>query len=149
MYDLGTGLQFISVNDFTTIALDLDLSAILLFLDNCSSLSSNPPLHLLIGDLVLMNKKAKFVLYHKLILMRVPSSPYVAQTLVGYLSSTEHARQLLVNSLQSALEVWSDGSALRHMDLRQHLWISRVIVLSFTCLKEREIQPLKASKSLQ
>ena len=115
------------------------------FLNTYSCLSPLSPLRSLIGELVLKNEKAKFVLTHKLILIRVPSSPCVAHTLVGYLTATEDSRQLLVKSLKSTLEVWSDGSALRHMDIRQHMWISRLIVLSFTCLENKDFATLKSS----
>ena len=111
----------------------------------CSSLLPSSPLHCLIGDLAVNNQKAKFILTHKLVLVRVPPGPYVIHTLIGYLSASEKSRELLVKCLQSVLGVWSDGSALRHMDLCQHLWISRFIVLAFTCLKETEIKELKPS----
>lgn len=115
------------------------------FLNAYSSLLPLSPLRSLIGELALKNEKAKFVLTHKLILVRVPSSPHIVHTLVGYLTAADNSRQLLVKSLQSALEVWSDGSALRHMDIRQHMWISRVIVLSFTCLENKDFAVLKSS----
>lgn len=46
-------------------------------------------------------------------------------------------------SLQSSLEVWSDSSALRHMDSRQHLWISKLLVLGVTCLSDSHLAPVK------
>ena len=115
-------------------------------MSTCSSLLPSSPLHCLIGDLAVKNQKAKFILTHKLVLVRVPPGPYVTHTLIGYLSASEKSRELLVKCLQSVLGVWSDGSALRHMDLCQHLWISRFIVLAFTCLKETEIKELKPSQ---
>ena len=117
------------------------------YIFTCSSLVPGPasPLHCLIGDLAVKNQKAKFILTHKLILVRVPPGPFAIHTLIGYLSASEQSRELLVKCLQSILGVWSDGSALRHMDLRQHLWISKFIVLTFACLKERELKELEPS----
>ena len=46
-------------------------------------------------------------------------------------------------SLQSALGVWSDAMAIRHMAVKQHLWISRVLALGVTLLaghKEWEVR---------
>lgn len=94
--------------------------------------------------MVLTNQKAKFILTHKLFLVRVPQSLHALHTLVGYLASSKEGRQLLGKSLQSVLEVWSDGSALRHMDSRQHLWISKFIVLAVTCLNDEEIKHHKS-----
>ena len=89
--------------------------------------------------MVFTNQKAKFVFTHKLFLVRVPQSPLALHTLVGYLSSSKKGQELLGKSLQSVLGVWSDSSAIRHMDSRQHMWISKVIVLGVTCLKEEEM----------
>ena len=46
-------------------------------------------------------------------------------------------------SLQSLLGVWSDASALRHMDTRQHMWITQLVILGMTCLRESELETLK------
>lgn len=95
----------------------------------CSSVHPSSPLAALIGRDILADRKAKLVLTHKLILVRVPSNPSAAHNLLGYLAGSIAGRELLGKSLQSVLEVWSDATAIRHMDARQHLWISRVLVL--------------------
>lgn len=74
---------------------------------------------------MLTNQRALFLLSHKLVLSRVPSSPSSLFSLVGYLAASG---SLLAKVVQTALEVWGDGSALRHMDSRQHLWISKVSI---------------------
>ena len=54
----------------------------------------------------------------------------------------------MAKTLQTALEVWSDGMSLRHMDSRQHLWISQVVVLGLTLLEDQETyEKVKQSKS--
>ena len=102
------------------------------------SLLPSSVLNLLIGRAILDNHKAKFVLAHKLILIRVPSSPHAAHNLLGYLVSDGTGRGLVGKSLQSVLEVWSDSTSLRHMDRRQHAWISRVLVLGVNLLRGHE-----------
>lgn len=90
--------------------------------------------HALLGDLILNSQKAKFVLTHKLILVRMPSSPNAVYNLIGYLVSCDP--NLLGKSLELTLGVWSDSSALRHMSGAQHQWISSVLMLGINCLKD-------------
>ena len=103
------------------------------------------PLRWLLGDLVPSSQRANFLLAHKLPLMKVPSSSHAVFTLVGYLAgcSKEEEEGVLGKTLQSVLGVWSDASALRHMDLRQHLWLSRVTVLGVACLSAGQRAKLK------
>ena len=103
------------------------------------------PLRWLLGDLVPSSQRGSFLLTHKLPLMKVPSSPYAVFTLVGYLAGCSEGEEdgVLGKTLQSVLGVWSDASALRHMDLRQHLWLSRVTVLGVACLSARQRARLK------
>lgn len=112
------------------------------------SLAPPTPLYHLLGGLVSVSQRAKFLLTHKLVLVRVPSSSssreFAAHNMFGYLLSVEEGGgELVGTTLLSALGVWSDSSALRHMDERQHLWISQVIVLAAACLSEEDITPLK------
>ena len=100
----------------------------------------------MLGDLVLTNSKANFLLTHKLILVRVLSSQTAVCNLIGYLSACTASQCLLGKSLELALGVWSDGSALRHMDTKHHLWISKVIVLGVNCLGEKETIEMRPSK---
>ena len=88
------------------------------------------------------SQRANFLLTHKLLLVKVPPSPYAAFTLVGYLASSTEG-EVLGKALQSVLRVWSDTSALRHMDLWQHLWLSRVALLGVVCLPAGERSRLK------
>ncbi len=110
------------------------------------SLKAPTPLYHLLGDLPVTHHKGQFLFTQKLFLVKVPSSPQAVFTLVGYLSSSSPLRQLLGTALQSTLEVWSDGSALRHMDSRQHLWISKLLVLGMTCLSDDDLTHLKPSE---
>ncbi len=100
----------------------------------------------MLGDLVLINQRAKFILTHKLVLVRVPSSPNAVYNLIGYLWSCD----MLGETLKLALGVWSDSSALRHMADRQHLWISSVLMLGINCFKEsdkfEEFKPSECNK---
>ena len=101
----------------------------------------------MLGTDILSNHKARLVLSHKLILVRVPSSPSTLHNLLGYLAGSAVGRELLGKALQSALEVWSDGTAVRHMDVRQHLWISRVLVLGVLLMTgHREWEDRKTSE---
>jgi hypothetical protein len=103
-----------------------------------SSLLPSSSLNALIGRGVLTNHRAKFILSHKLILVRVPSSPAALYNLLGFLEGDRTGRELLRKSLFSALEVWSDVTSVRHMDGRQHNWISQLIVLGVTLLRGHE-----------
>lgn len=107
-----------------------------------SSLLSSCPLRWLLGDLISTSQRACFILTHKLLLVKVPPSPCAAFTLVGYLAGSSEG-EVLGKALQSVLRVWSDTSALRHMDLRQHLWLSKVAMLGIVCLPAGERSKLQ------
>ncbi|KAL5473030.1 hypothetical protein EMCRGX_G027470 [Ephydatia muelleri] len=98
----------------------------------------------LLGDLVLLNPKAKFLLTHKAFLVKVPSRRQVLFNLIGYLSGDKLTRAMLVEALLALLDVWSSVSALRHMDHRQHMWLAQVLMLSTQHLDDTDITPLRA-----
>lgn len=100
----------------------------------------------LLGDLVLLNPKAKFLLTHKAFLVKVPSRRQVLFNLIGYLSGDKLTRAMLVEALLALLDVWSSVSALRHMDHRQHMWLAQVLMLSTQHLDDTDITPLRASQ---
>ena len=113
-----------------------------LTIDPCRSLRPSL-LHALLGDIARNNQRSKFILTHKLVLVRVLSSPNAVYNLIGYLWSCD----MLGETLELALGVWSDSSALRHMADRQHLWISSVLMLGINCFKESdEFEEFKPSE---
>ncbi len=97
----------------------------------CRSLLDSSPFLSLIGrDFLTGNHRAKLILTHKLLLVRVPSSPHHAlYTLLGAMAASHNALPHLRKSVGAALGVWSDATSIRHMDTRQHVWISQIVVL--------------------
>ena len=121
----------------------------LLFQIFLSSLLPSSPLVALIGRDILANHRAKLVLTHKLILVRIPSSPHAVHNILGYLAGSDSGREMLCRSLLSALEVWSDPTSIRHMDSRQHVWVSKVLVLGVTLLQgHKNLESVRPSECL-
>lgn len=114
----------------------------------CSSLARPHPLFLLLGDLALTNHKARLVLTHKLWVTRLPSNQTAVYNLIGYLLSWEEGQLQLEKSLQSALEVWSDGACVRRMDSQHHLWLCKLLVLGTTCLASCMTTPTSSGSLL-
>ena len=96
-----------------------------------SSLSSPCPLYGLLGNLPVENSHAKFLLTCKYVITKTLSEPRI---LVGYLTSNESLRTLLIDLLLVALRLWADGSALRHMTELQHRRLSGMVAIATTCV---------------
>ncbi|XP_064246295.1 telomere length regulation protein TEL2 homolog isoform X2 [Passer domesticus] len=93
----------------------------------------------LLGNLVVKNKKAQFVVTQKMLLLQYGHTTAVLQNLFGYLSLDSVRRTLLLRVLQELLETWSSSSAVKHSPAEQQLYISKAILICLSHLKEPEI----------
>ncbi|XP_018780258.3 telomere length regulation protein TEL2 homolog isoform X2 [Serinus canaria] len=93
----------------------------------------------LLGNLVVKNKKAQFVVAQKMLLLQYGHTTAVLQNLLGYLALDSSRRPLLLRVLQDLLETWSSSSAVKHSPAEQQLYISKAILICLSNLKEPEI----------
>ncbi|XP_009898844.2 telomere length regulation protein TEL2 homolog [Dryobates pubescens] len=94
----------------------------------------------LLGNLVVKNKKAQFVLTQKVLLLQYGHKTAVLQNLLGYLSLDPLRRPLLIQVLQELLETWGSSSAVKHSPAEQQQYISKAILICLSHLKESEIE---------
>ncbi|NXC51349.1 TELO2 protein, partial [Penelope pileata] len=94
----------------------------------------------LLGNLVVKNKKAQFVVTQKLLLLQYGYSTAVLRNLLGYLSLDSLRRALLIKVLHELLETWGSSSAVKHSPPEQQLYISKAILICLSHLKEPEIE---------
>ncbi|NWR76134.1 TELO2 protein, partial [Centropus unirufus] len=94
----------------------------------------------LLGNLVVKNKKAQFVVTQKVLLLQYGHTTMVQQTLLGHLALDSLRRPLLLKVLQELLETWSSSSAVKHSPAEQQLYISKAILICLSHLKEPEIE---------
>ncbi|KFP68860.1 Telomere length regulation protein TEL2, partial [Cariama cristata] len=94
----------------------------------------------LLGNLVVKNKKAQFVVTQKMLLLQYGHTTAVLQNLLGYLSLDSLRRALLIKVLQELLETWGSGSAVKHSPPEQQQYISKAILICLSHLKEPEIE---------
>ncbi|NXG06523.1 TELO2 protein, partial [Sakesphorus luctuosus] len=94
----------------------------------------------LLGNLVVKNKKAQFVVTQKVLLLQYSHTTAVLQTLLGYLSLDGLRRALLLTVLQELLDTWGSSSAVKHSPPEQQLYISKAILICLSLLKEPEIE---------
>ncbi|NWU94477.1 TELO2 protein, partial [Upupa epops] len=94
----------------------------------------------LLGNLVVKNKKAQFVVTQKVLLLQYCHKTEVLQNLLGYLALDSVRRTLLIKVLQDLLETWGSSSAVKHSPLEQQLYISRAILICLSLLKQPEIE---------
>ncbi|NXK31289.1 TELO2 protein, partial [Piprites chloris] len=94
----------------------------------------------LLGNLVVKNKKAQFVMTQKVLLLQYGHTTAVLQNLLGYLSLDSLRRALLLRVLQELLETWGSSSAVKHSPPEQQLYISKAILICLSHLKEPEIE---------
>uniref|UniRef100_A0A8C4JFM5 Telomere length regulation protein TEL2 homolog n=1 Tax=Dromaius novaehollandiae TaxID=8790 RepID=A0A8C4JFM5_DRONO len=93
----------------------------------------------LLGNLVVKNKKAQFVVTQKLLLLQYGYTTAVLQNVLGYLSLDSLRRPLLIKVLQELLETWGSSSAVKHSPAEQQQYISKAILICLSHLKEPEI----------
>ncbi|NXE97788.1 TELO2 protein, partial [Menura novaehollandiae] len=94
----------------------------------------------LLGNLVVKNKKAQFVVTQKMLLLQYGHATAVLQNLLGYLSLDSLRRTLLLRVLQELLETWGSSSAVKHSPPEQQLYISKAILICLSHLKEPEVE---------
>ncbi|NWW83754.1 TELO2 protein, partial [Rhynochetos jubatus] len=94
----------------------------------------------MLGNLVVKNKKAQFVVTQKVLLLQYGHSTAVLQNLLGYLSLDSLRRALLIKVLQELLETWGSSSAVKHSPPEQQQYISKAILICLSHLKEPEIE---------
>ncbi|KAM9179574.1 telomere length regulation protein TEL2 homolog isoform 2-T2 [Mergus octosetaceus] len=94
----------------------------------------------LLGNLVVKNKHAQFVVTQKFLLLQYGYTTAVLQNLLGYLSLDSLRRALLIKVLQELLEMWSSSSAVKHSPPEQQEYISKAILICLSHLKDSEIE---------
>uniref|UniRef100_A0A672TNW3 Telomere length regulation protein TEL2 homolog n=1 Tax=Strigops habroptila TaxID=2489341 RepID=A0A672TNW3_STRHB len=93
-----------------------------------------------LGNLVVKNKKAQFVVTQKVLLLQYGHTTAVLQNLLGYLALDSLRRALLIKVLQELLETWSSSSAVKHSPPEQQQYISKAILICLSHLKKTEIE---------
>nr|Q7T006.2 RecName: Full=Telomere length regulation protein TEL2 homolog [Danio rerio] len=107
------------------------------------SLSGAAAVSRLMGNLVLTNKKAQFVLTHKLILQQYQHPTRLLKSVLGYLAVDSSRRPLLKQVLRSVCQVWCNSSAVKHTCVEQQLYVSKALLLCVALLDDSEIQELR------
>ncbi|TDG98124.1 hypothetical protein EPR50_G00215290 [Perca flavescens] len=96
----------------------------------------------IIGNLVLTNKKAQYVITHKLLLLQYKYETRVLRIVLGYLAADRERRPLLIQVLRSVSQAWANPSAVKHTSLEQQLYVSKALLLSVSLLRDSELQEL-------
>ncbi|NXJ69187.1 TELO2 protein, partial [Rostratula benghalensis] len=94
----------------------------------------------LLGNLVVKNKKAQFVVTQKMLLLQYGHPTMVLQNLLGYLALDSLRRVLLIKVLKDLLETWGSSSAVKHSPPEQQRYISQAILICLSHLREHEIE---------
>uniref|UniRef100_A0A674PQ96 Telomere length regulation protein TEL2 homolog n=1 Tax=Takifugu rubripes TaxID=31033 RepID=A0A674PQ96_TAKRU len=84
----------------------------------------------IIGNIVLTNKKAQFVITHKLLLLQYKYETRVLRVLLGYLAADRERRPLLIQVLRAVSQAWANPSAVKHTPIEQQLYVSKALLLS-------------------
>lgn len=108
------------------------------------AVSGPDALERIIGNLVVSNKKAQFVLTHKLLLLQYKYKTRVLRVVLGYLAADRDRRPLLIQVLRSVCQAWANPSAVKHTPLEQQMYISKALLLSVCLLKDSELMELRS-----
>ncbi|XP_060028621.1 telomere length regulation protein TEL2 homolog isoform X2 [Erinaceus europaeus] len=94
----------------------------------------------LLGNLVVKNKKAQFVMTRKLLFLQYRHKTQELRSLLGYLALDSQRRPMLVQVLKELLETWGSSSAIRHTPLEQQCYVSKAVLLGLGLLDEVELR---------
>nr|XP_003417737.1 telomere length regulation protein TEL2 homolog isoform X2 [Loxodonta africana] len=97
----------------------------------------------LLGNLVMKNKKAQFVMTRKLLFLQHRCTMPMLQSLLGYLAADSQRRPLLVQVLKELLEMWGSSSVVRHAPVPQQHHIGKAILMCLVYLGEAELQDIR------
>ncbi|XP_033207227.1 uncharacterized protein LOC117166897 [Belonocnema kinseyi] len=103
---------------------------VILILKHCSVGVSD-----ILGNLA-TNQTWKYTLTTKVPLMSWYDDENLIRNLISYLSSF-HSERILNELLLKLLDIWGDKSVLNHTSFEQHLYLTKLIVLSMRSLKGR------------
>ncbi|XP_031784859.1 telomere length regulation protein TEL2 homolog isoform X1 [Nasonia vitripennis] len=93
----------------------------------------------ILGNLVI-NENWRHALITRIPLMSWYNDDRILKNFVSYLFCTQTSNdRILVNLVINLLDVWGDQSALNHTTFDQHLYITKLIILSVKCMKGRII----------
>ncbi|XP_060950973.1 telomere length regulation protein TEL2 homolog [Limanda limanda] len=98
----------------------------------------------IIGNLVLKNKKAEFVITHKLLLLQYKYETKVLRIVLGYLAADRERRPLLIQVLRSVSQAWANPSAVKHTPLEQQMYVSKALLLSVNLMRDSELLELRS-----
>uniref|UniRef100_A0A674MTI0 Telomere length regulation protein TEL2 homolog n=1 Tax=Takifugu rubripes TaxID=31033 RepID=A0A674MTI0_TAKRU len=98
----------------------------------------------IIGNIVLTNKKAQFVITHKLLLLQYKYETRVLRVLLGYLAADRERRPLLIQVLRAVSQAWANPSAVKHTPIEQQLYVSKALLLSVNLLDDSELHQLQS-----
>uniref|UniRef100_A0A8C5UR45 Telomere length regulation protein TEL2 homolog n=1 Tax=Microcebus murinus TaxID=30608 RepID=A0A8C5UR45_MICMU len=94
----------------------------------------------LLGNLVVKNKKAQFVMTRKLLFLQYRLTTPALQSLLGYLAMDSQRRPLLVQVLKELLDTWGSSSAVRHTPLPQQRYVSKAALICLALLGDAELR---------
>ncbi|KAK1162762.1 hypothetical protein AOXY_G17703 [Acipenser oxyrinchus oxyrinchus] len=109
------------------------VSGLVQTVDGSAALSS------LLGNVVLKNKKAQFVITNKLLLLQYKYKTPMLQSLLGYLAQDRGRRPLLIQVLKALCGTWSSCSAVKHSPIEQQLYISKALLICLGLLRDSEV----------
>lgn len=98
----------------------------------------------LIGNLVVSNKKAQFVMTHKMFLLQYKYETRVLRVVLGHLAADRDRRPLLLQVLRSVCQAWANPSAVRHTPLEQQMYISKALLLCVGLVHDAELKELRS-----
>ncbi|KAI8794536.1 telomere length regulation protein TEL2, partial [Biomphalaria glabrata] len=98
-----------------------------------------------LGDCVVHNTGVQMLVCTKLLLYRsFPKPKQLLQNIIGYLTTFHTRRHLFVEVVFRLLTVWGDKSSMKHISAKQHLYITRALVVCIGALREQEKNTLRS-----
>ncbi|XP_046419417.1 telomere length regulation protein TEL2 homolog isoform X1 [Neodiprion fabricii] len=88
------------------------------------------------GNLI-SNSNWKYILTNKIPLLSYYDDEYLPKNLISYLSHCNESDRSLIKLLTQLLKSWSNRSILNHITFEQHIFITKLMILSLKELHDR------------
>ncbi|XP_067127337.1 telomere length regulation protein TEL2 homolog isoform X1 [Centruroides vittatus] len=88
-----------------------------------------------LGNSINSTQNIHYLLTTKFLIVSYFEKDIIIQNIIGYLAQSPERRKIFYKTFSKLLDVWSDGSALKHQTCQQQLYLTRILMICTGYLK--------------
>lgn len=103
----------------------------------------------LFADTIAFRTKLKFLLTHKYLFVKTYDEDGIPLSILSYLSGIASIEKNFKEIVLKLLEVWGDKSSIKHSSFKQHVYISKCLLISLSLLNENQKKAWRSELTLK